>query len=221
MRHREMLRASALALLVALAAGTGLACATPRGATLEEKREYIRVRGKEAMQQLARSDPAAAQRLQEAEGYAFLNQVRVQIPVFGAGYGYGLLHDNRSDEDIFLRVAELGAGFGFGAKEQRVLLIFHKRAAFERFLQQGIEVGAEAEASAIIEGDTGASASGRSVVTGEAGAASVGGSVGGYSTAEKLGETDVEVFRFTKNGLVLQAGIYGAKYWKDPDLNRR
>ncbi len=206
-----------LALLLSLGALFG--CVTARGPTLESQRQDIRAMRDAAFQELVRANPAASQRLKQAEGYAVFSKLQLQVLFFSGGAGYGLAHDNQSGEDVFMRVAEAGVGLGVGVKDLRLFFVFHERAAFERFIVEGLEFGVEGEATAISGGDTGAGLSGRGAVAGGVSGAGASGRVGERSSAAGVPDASFEVFQFTENGLMLQVNLVGTRYWKDADLN--
>ena len=88
----------------------------------------------------------------------------------------------------------LGGGLGVGVKDFRAVYVFEKRHIMERFIEQGLNVGAQADAAAKSGGQ------------GEA--------VGGELLLD-----GIRVYQLTESGLALQATIQGTKYWKDPELN--
>ena len=198
------------------------ACATPKGASVSEKRAYVKQMRYEALADFYRIDPALRARVRAAPGYAVFSDLSVGVLLVGTGHGYGLAHDNRSGRDVYMRMGELGVGMGIGARDFRALYIFRDPATFQAFVDKGWEFGADADATAMAGGDTGV-AMGTSGAVGAGGVAAGGsGSVGGGSASERATASigsGIEVYQLTENGLALRAGVAGTKYWKDDELN--
>ena len=214
-----MARSRFIALLLAAAALVPLACVTPRGVTLEEKREHVRTMRDTALRDLLHANPAASQRLKQAAGYAVFNKLNLHVVVVGGGDGYGLARNNESGEEFFMRVAEGSVGFGAGVKSLRQFFVFHERTAFERFIEEGFSFGVEGEAAAVVDGETGVTASARAAHAGGSSGVSASGSVRGGARAGSVPASGFEVFQFTENGLMLQVNLSGARYWLDKKLN--
>jgi lipid-binding SYLF domain-containing protein len=112
--------------------------------------------------------------------------------------GYGVVHDNGTGKDTFMKMAGAGAGLGMGVKDYRVVFIFTDPAVMQRFVDSGWDFGGQADAAAKT-GETGAAASGTTTA----------GAVAG-----------MEIYQFTQSGLALQATVQGTKYWRDEALNK-
>jgi lipid-binding SYLF domain-containing protein len=215
-------RSARLLLPLAVAALAAAACATPKGASAADKRAYVLRMHDQTLESLYRARPELRERLPRAAGYGVFSNIGLKVFLLGAGHGYGVVVDNATGSETFMRMAEIGAGVGLGARDFRAVYLFKDPAALRRFLQYGVEVGGSAEASAIAGGDAGVSAGARAsapvggVSAGGGGAAGVGGSAASGQGAIGAG---VEVYEFTQNGIALQATVAGAKYWKDAELN--
>jgi lipid-binding SYLF domain-containing protein len=199
-----------------------LGCATPRGATVEERRSHIRQMRDSALTDLYASDPAIQGRLNAAAGSAVFSNLNLQLFLIGAGQGYGVARDHATGQDTFMRAAEFGLGVGIGGKDARLVFIFQDRVAFRRFLDFGIELAAEADAAAIVEGDTGAQASAEGSISSSGAAASGTGSAGTGSDSTGISRgvgAGFEVYQLTRNGLALKAMVAGTRYWVDGELN--
>jgi len=95
-----------------------------------------------------------------------------------------------------MRMAEVQAGLGFGAKNFRLVWVFEKKSDLDRFVNSGWELGAQATASAKVAGQ------GASVL---AGAVSV--------------MPGVWLYQLTDDGLALELTAKGTKYYRDDELN--
>jgi lipid-binding SYLF domain-containing protein len=169
-------------------------CVTPKGETPEDKRAYIRDMKVETISKLVNEKPSVRQSLEQSVGYGVFTNVNIKIMAVGSGQGYGIVIDNETGQETFMRMAELGLGFGLGAKDISTVFIFHDRRVFDEFVEKGWSFGAEATASAKSENE------------------------GGAAAGEVSFSQAVEVYQLTKAGLMASAMISGTKYWKDNSL---
>src|SRR5262245_10001815 len=113
-------RRLALALLVgsvlslAFAAQAGLF--GPKGDSNDEKKSNVRKQRDEMLEGLYAAKPEMKENLKKAAGYATFNQKDVNLFLLASGNGYGMLVDNKTGKETFMRVASLGGGVGLGVK---------------------------------------------------------------------------------------------------------
>jgi hypothetical protein len=200
----------------------------PKGSDAAEKKTNIRQQRDEMLVQLFPANPRMKDKLGKAAGYATFKQVSVNLLLLASANGYGVVVDNKTGKETFMRVASLGGGVGAGVKDLRVIFVFHGPAVMKQFVEQGLQFGGQADASAKYE-DTGVSAE----QTVKAGVNYKDGTVAaGSSTdlAAKAGDQGsagaaaatrggMEIYQFTESGVSLQATVSGTKYWKDSKLN--
>jgi len=201
----------------------------PKGDTDAEKRETVRKQRDEMLEELYRSKPDLKNRIKKAAGYATFKQSDVNLFLLASGNGYGVLVDNKTGKETFMRVASLGGGLGLGVKDIRVVFIFKDAKVMKNFVDEGWQFGGKADAAAKYE-DTGVSAE-QNV---KANVNFTDGTVAaGSSTDARAGtETEdtermnvavggaMEIYQFTKSGVSLQATVAGTKYWKDKSLTQ-
>lgn len=187
-----------------------------KGQSVAEKRAYVREMRDDVFREFFEADPGLRKRVNAAAGYGAFSNTGIKILMIGTRHGYGLVHDNATGKDTFMRVGEVSGGVGMGVKNFRVLFVFQTPAAMRSFLDSGIGVGGAADASAIAK-DVGVSAEAQSGVS-TSGAS--GGASGKASAIAKhsLG-SGVEIYQLTKTGVTVEAMIGGTKYWKDSELN--
>ena len=205
----------ACAVLVAAAIVAAPALASlmgPKGDSPEAKREAVKAQSTEMLARLYREKPELKGRVAGAAGYATFNTTNVNLFLLASGNGYGLLKDNRTGKETFMRVASLGAGVGAGVKDFRAVFVFHDADVMRRFVEEGWQFGVQADAAAK-HGDQGAALTQGGAVDREGG--------GGVSSGvdEVLGPGAIEIYQFTETGIALQAVASGTKYWKDSKLN--
>jgi lipid-binding SYLF domain-containing protein len=148
----------------------------------------------EVLAELYGIKPDTRVQIGSASGYAVFSNANINLILASFGGGIGVLHDNDSGRDIYMRMGEVGIGLGAGVKDFRVVFIFHDDDAFERFMDVGFSVGGQVDAAAKA-GDLGVAVGGEAVVD------------------------NVTVYQLTQSGLALQATVKGTRYWQDNDLN--
>ena len=202
------IRAFAVLLLsAAIVGGSGTASATLRervglgGQSDAEKaqeaqqaREEMRRTAAETLRQLYASRPEARAIVEGAAGHAVFSNFGLKLLVTGSARGRGLAVD-ADGKEIFMRMAELQAGFGFGVKKFRQVWVFDTPAAYRAFVDKGFELGGQAQVAAKTD------AGGRSR--------------GGAVTVSP----GVWVFELTDKGVVADLSVKGTKYYRDKDLD--
>lgn len=214
-RRRAPWRLVAVAVVAVI--GLGVAgCSRPRGATVEDKRAQVRQMRNDLLAEFYRADPSLRSKVGSSAGYGAFSNTGFKFLVVGSGHGYGVVRDNRTGKDTFMRMGQLAGGVGFGAKNYLVLFVFRDRRSLEDFVERGWQLGGEAEGSAIA-GDVGLSA-GTQVKASSGGAAAGGTGKAGTIVGRSYG-SGIEVYRLTRVGAALEATVAGTKYWKDRSLN--
>ncbi|MHC4711901.1 MAG: lipid-binding SYLF domain-containing protein [Planctomycetota bacterium] len=186
MRHRLVL---ALVVTVALTAG----CATPEGDTVTAKRAFVLKVRDDVLQEMYADDPGLKTRLENYSGYAVFSTREAKLGLLGSGNGYGVMHDNASGKDTYVKMFHLSFGPGLGYKSARALYVTRGRTATHKFASSW-QFMAEAEAV------------GKNREKG--GEASAAGAIAG----------DVEYRQYTEIGVMLQAAIMPRKHWLYKDL---
>jgi len=199
-----------------------LGCASPKGSTVSERRSYVQKMRDDTLSRFYAANPSLRERVDRAAGYGVFSNIAVRLFLIGPGHGYGVVRENASGEDTYMRMGQLELGIGLGARDFRALFVFRDAATLRTFVESGWQFGGNAEASAIVSGDKGASVGAQGTMAGGGAAAGTSGGAGAGSragaAAGSLG-TGIEVYQLTDSGLVLSAGIAGTKYWRDGDLN--
>jgi lipid-binding SYLF domain-containing protein len=167
-----------------------------KAGTPDEQRAEIREVRNQALAELYKAQPAARSQIQKAAGYAVFSNFGMKILVAGGGSGRGIVIDNQTKHETFMRMAEVQAGLGFGVKNFRLIWVFEKKADLERFINSGWELGAQGTASAKVAGEG---------VSAFAGAVSV--------------TPGVWLYQLTDDGLALELTAKGTRYYKDDELN--
>lgn len=165
------------------------------GSDVAEKRANVQKMRADTLNKLYARAPHAREQIRKAEGYAVFSNVGVYVIWLSGGGGWGMVHDNRSGKDTYMRMGSVGVGIGLGVKDFRGVFVFTSRDAFDRFVDHGWDASAQADAAA------------KAGEKGDAWAGAVDVAPG------------IKLYQLTENGLALQATIQGTKYWKDSELN--
>jgi len=173
---------------------TLVACASMGSGSNAGKRQKILNMKNEVLTQLFADKPDTRSQINSAPGYAVFSNANVNLIFVSAGTGYGVVKNMGTGQHAYMNMAEGGVGLGLGAKDYRIVMVFHTTAAMNQFINSGWTFGGNADAAAK--------------------AAEKGGSVEGEAYYG-----DVTVYTFTETGLALQATVKGTKFWKDKELN--
>lgn len=179
----------ALLLILSACTATGLGNGTPA-----ERRQAIISMRQEVLTELTDIRPDTRAQIADAAGYAVFSNANINIIFASFGGGFGVVRDNSTRGDTYMRMGEVGIGIGAGVKDFRAVFVFHTESALERFMDVGVSIGGQADAAAKA-GDLGAAAGGNAVVD------------------------NITVYQLTQSGLALQATIMGTRYWQDAELN--
>ncbi len=169
-------------------------CAITKGDTPEEKRQSIFAMKNDVLSQLYKVKPQAKEQIKKAPGYAVFSNANLYAFFVSFGGGYGVVKDNTTGKYTYMNMGEAGVGFGLGAKDFRIVFVFHNKETMHKFIEEGWQFGGQADAAAK--------------------ASDKGDAVGG-----EISLSDVTIYQLTETGLALQITVKGTKYWKDEELN--
>jgi lipid-binding SYLF domain-containing protein len=176
----------------------GSGCRATKGAegsTPDEKRSVIQFEMHKTLGELYAAKPEAKEKVAKSAGYGYFSNVNVNLLVLSTENGYGVVHDNASGKDTYMKMAGAGVGLGMGAKDYRAIMVFTDQKVMEDFVTKGWSAGGSADAAAKSKED---------------------GSAAGAAVSAAPG---MEIYQFTKAGLALQATVQGTKFWPDDSLN--
>ena len=174
---------------------TALASSPAAAKTKEEQQAEVRAQSDQTLALLYKARPSAKATVAAAAGYATFCNFGLKILVAGGGKGKGLAIDNASKKATYMKMLEVQAGFGMGAKKFRTIFVFETKEAMQGFVDNGWEFGGQATAAATT-GDKGGSYQGAVAVM-----------------------PGVWMYQLTEKGLALELTGKGTKYFKDDDLN--
>ncbi|MDO9527736.1 MAG: hypothetical protein Q7J27_01090 [Syntrophales bacterium] len=184
-------KALVLYMILALIIG---GCATMGDKTPAQKQQSVLDMKNQTLSDLYKVKPDVKAQISSAPGYAVFSNINVNIIFASFGGGYGVVTNNSTGKHTYMKMGEVGIGVGLGAKDFRVVFVFHSADTMNRFIKHGWAFGAQADAAAK--------------------ASDKGAAVGGEATVD-----NITIYQLTETGLALQATVKGTKYWKDDSLN--
>lgn len=189
MKVSILIRVFSLALLL-LVSGLASASLSP-----DEQRRSIRLGSKSILANLYKIQPSAKKAVESAAGYAVFSNFGLKVLFAGGGTGHGIVVDQVSKKETFMKMVEIQAGLGMGIKKFKAVFVFQRKEALDAFINAGWEATAQTTLAAT-DGKMGLSLQGAiSVAPG------------------------VWVYQITDQGLALDATIKGTKYFKNDELN--
>lgn len=170
-------------------------CMSPGGSTVQDKRQSAQQMRSKTLAQLYKIHPFARTQINQAVGYGVFSNVGVNLILLSTASGWGIVRDNGTGKDTYMKMYSAGIGIGLGVKDFRGVFVFTTKSALNGFINSGWDASAQADAAAKSEGKGAAWAGSVDVAPG------------------------IKLYQITKYGLALQATIQGTKYWKDSELN--
>jgi lipid-binding SYLF domain-containing protein len=158
-----------------------------------EERAEIDKMASTALSELYKLNPAAKSEIANAKGYAVFGNFGMNLLLVSTANGGGKAVSN--GKPTYMKMLSGGVGVGLGVKKFYGIFIFKTTKAYDNFVNEGWQAGAQADAAAKDNNQGGA----------VAGAISI--------------SPDITYYQITKKGLAAQATIQGTKYWKDNSLN--
>ena len=166
-----------------------------QGPPPEEQRAELQEARTKALNKLISLDPGMQGELDDAIGYAVFSNIGINLLLVSTQRGGGILHDNRSGGDTYMKMFSAGGGFGLGLKEFAAIFVFHTDRALDEFVSEGWDFSAQADANATYNEQ------------GE-----------GIGTAATV-MPGTSLYQITESGLAAQVTLQGTKFWADDLLN--
>ena len=102
-------------------------CVSPRGASIEDKRQAVLQMRSETLAKLYQLEPYAKTRIGKAEGYAVFSNIGVNLILLSAASGYGVVENKSTGKRTYMKMASGGLGIGLGVKDFRGIFVFTSR----------------------------------------------------------------------------------------------
>ena len=162
---------------------------------IKQEKADIRKMAKETLAQLYKLQPSAKKSVSKSAGHAVFSNFGMKIFVAGGGSGKGIVIDNKTKKETFMKMIEVQAGLGIGIKKFRLVWVFENHKDVAEFINSGWELGGQTSAAAKLGDEGGAFAGAMSVSPG------------------------IWLYQLTDEGLALELTGKGTKYYKDDELN--
>jgi lipid-binding SYLF domain-containing protein len=173
-----------------------IGCASPKGATALEQRDYVNKMHDQTLRELYQQNPEAQEKVTSAAGHAVFSYFGTNLILLSTEGGYGVVVDHRNDNKTYMRLNGGGLGIGLGVKDARVIFVFNDTTSLDAFLSDTGKFTVGANADAIAKSDD---------------------QGGGNSGIARSG--DVQIYTVNRNGFALAAAVMGTRYYRDDFLN--
>ena len=164
--------------------------------TVAQQRQEILQKNEQILKALYAAEPKAKDLVEKSAGYATFSNFGMKILIAGGGSGTGVVINKFNSKPIYMNMAEVQAGLGFGLKSFQNIFIFQNEAALNDFVNSGWTFGGQVTAAAKYEKDGGA-----------------------YQDATVVAP-GVLMYQLTDSGLAAEITGKGTKYYKDSTLNK-
>jgi len=124
-------------------------------AAILQGRLEIREAAQDALSTLYEIQPAARHAIEHAAGYAVFSTFGIKLLFAGGQQGKGVVVNNRTHRQTFMKMVGLQAGLGFGVAKTRLIFVFETVNSLQSFINQGWEFGASGSLSAAADSQGG------------------------------------------------------------------
>ena len=162
---------------------------------VNDTKQQVRDMSQSALASLAQLAPNARAAIDKAAGYAVFSTFGVKILVAGGTTGRGLVVNQRTRAQTFMKMVQVQGGLGFGIDRDRLIFVFTDEQALRNFIDQGWEFGGQANLSAMAGGEGAMMSGAASIAPG------------------------VYLYQLTETGLSATITVSGTRYFVDPELN--
>jgi lipid-binding SYLF domain-containing protein len=173
--------------------------ALPEGVPDEGKiiqaRGQVREMSQDALASLYEIAPGTRRAIERAAGYAVFSTFGVKLFFAGGTTGRGLVVNNRTQRQTFMKMLQVQGGLGLGLNQNRLIFVFSNESALRNFINQGWEFGGQVNLSAMAGGQ------------------------GGMFSGAAAVSPGVYLYQLTQTGLSATLTVGGTKFFKDADLN--
>ncbi|WP_198262893.1 hypothetical protein [sulfur-oxidizing endosymbiont of Gigantopelta aegis] len=163
---------------------------------LEKTRQELLKMADETLERLYKEHPDTKEEIKNAYGYGVFEGQSVNLIMYVAGKGLGVVFDNKTKTPIYMNAIRAGTGPGVGYKSVHGVVIFDNETVFNQFTTIGLQVSASGDAMVKVAGRGVNASESASLVPG------------------------VSLYQLVDTGLVLQANWGATEFLKDPQLNK-
>jgi len=164
--------------------------------TIAQQRQEILKKSEDTLKALYQAQPKSKELIEKSVGYATFSNFGMKILIAGGGTGSGVVINRSGAKPVYMNMAEVQAGLGFGIKSFQNIFVFQTQAALNDFVNSGWTFGGQVTAAAKYENN------------GDA-----------YQDATVVAP-GVLMYQLTDSGLAAEITGKGTKYYKNTDLNK-
>ena len=164
--------------------------------TIAQQRQEILKKSEDTLKALYQAQPKSKELIEKSVGYATFSNFGMKILIAGGGTGSGVVINRSGAKPVYMNMAEVQAGLGFGIKSFQNIFVFQNNAAMNDFINSGWTFGGQVTAAAKYENN------------GDA-----------YQDATVVAP-GVLMYQLTDSGLAAEITGKGTKYYKNTDLNK-
>ena len=137
---------------------SALPVGAPNESRIIQARQQVREMAQDALPSLYEAAPGARRAIDKAAGYAVFSTFGLKLFFAGGTTGKGLVVNNRTQRQTFMKMVQVQGGLGFGVNKNRLIFVFTTEQALRNFVDQGWEFGGQANLSAMARGQGACSA---------------------------------------------------------------
>ena len=163
----------------------------------KQRKEILAMRDA-TLKRLYKVKPAVRNEIAKADGYAVFDANQANVILLVAGTGEGVLVDNDTGQNTFMKMKRLGTGPGVGFKKYKQVLVFKSRKLVDTFKTVGADVTASSDATFKLSEHN------------------EGKGIDGVVSLDPM----VSVYQITDKGALLQANWGGMAYLPNDSLNK-
>ena len=163
---------------------------------IKKMRQDLLSMSEETLERLYEEQPEAKELIENAYGYGVFEGQAVNLILYVAGKGLGVVFDNKTKTPVYMNAIRGGTGPGIGYKSMHGVFLFSNETVYKQFTTLGLQVSASGDATIKVAGKGVGAEKSISLVPG------------------------VKFYQLTDIGIVLQANWGATEFLKDPNLNK-
>jgi hypothetical protein len=117
--------------------------AQPQSMSADAKRTAILTMCTDTLDDLYRQRGTARPVVMQAPGYAVFSDADLPVLKMGSAEGYGAVFDNATHLPTYMKMSQVAGAAPLKLKTYRLVFVFGDRPTMEKFVQQGMQFGAD------------------------------------------------------------------------------
>ena len=96
-------------------------CVSTDKSTVSEKRQAVLTMKNKVLTDLYKMKPDVRSQISSAPGYAVFSNININLLFASFGGGQGIVKNNNTGKNTFMKMGEVGIGLGLGAKDFQMI----------------------------------------------------------------------------------------------------